>query len=765
MVHSSNLGFPRFGANRELKKLVEAYWAGKVSEQELQDGAKQLRSAHWKIQQEAGLDFIPSNDFSFYDHVLDASNTFGVIPDLYSHLKPGLETFFAMGRGLQRPAADSTAAVDVPAQEMKKWFDTNYHYIVPQFKSNQTFTLANTKPVDEYLEAKALGIETRPVILGPISFLLLGKQAKGENFELISLLDKLVPVYEALFTKLAEAGVKHVQLDEPVLVLDQPASLAQAYKTAYEALSKHNIKITVTTFFERIGDNISFLTQLPIHAIHLDLVRAPEQLDQVLSSLPSHISLSLGLINGRNIWKADLNAALQVAKKAVDALGSDRVIIAPSSSLLHTPHSIQGETKLDKEILDWLSFSVEKVHEISTISKALNNGVESVKAELDANTASINARKSSPRIHRKEVKDRVSRVGADDLKRKSAFPVRQEQQRKKLNLPKFPTTTVGSFPQTKEVRLARNKLKKGEWSAEEYDQFIKKETEKCVRFQEEIDISVLVHGEFERNDMVEFFGENFEGHVFTQNGWVQSYGSRGVKPPIIFGDVSRSRPITVYWSQYAQSLTNRPMKGMLTGPITCLQWSFVRDDQPRKDTAFQLALAIRDEVVDLEKAGIPVIQIDEPAIREGLPLRHSDWEHYLQWAVDAFLLSSTGVEDVTQIHTHMCYSDFNDIFPAIKRMDADVITIENSKSDLKLLSAFEQHSYVNEIGPGLYDIHSPRVPSVEEMKDRVAQLLNYLPKDLLWVNPDCGLKTRGWTETEASLRNLTAVAKHFRDQA
>ncbi|KAJ9069953.1 methionine-synthesizing 5- methyltetrahydropteroyltriglutamate--homocysteine methyltransferase [Entomophthora muscae] len=765
MVSSANLGFPRMGANRELKKLVEAYWAGKVTEQELQQGSKDLRAAHWKLQKDSGIDIIPSNDFSFYDHVLDAAHTFGVIPSKYQHLQSGLESYFAMGRGLQRAGDANVQAVDVPAQEMKKWFDTNYHYIVPEFTSNQQFSLANSKPIDEYLEAKAIGIETRPVILGPISFLLLGKAAKGDSVQPIQLLEKLVPVYEQLLSKLKQAGASDVQLDEPVLILDQPASIKDAFKHAYEVLVKSSPRILVATYFGRLDSNVEFLTQLPIHGIHLDLVRAPEQLDSVLKVLPAHQTLSLGVINGRNIWKANLSKAIETVNKAVQAIGSDRVIVAPSCSMLHTPHSTESETKMDQEILDWLAFSAEKLHELATIKEAVATGPASVQVKLQANADSLARRAASKRIHRQEVKDRVNNISPDQLKRRSPFPERQKLQQEKLKLPKFPTTTVGSFPQTREVRLARSKLKKGEYTPEQYDEFIKGEVQKCVKFQEDANIDVLVHGEFERNDMVEFFGENFEGHVFTQNGWVQSYGSRCVKPPVIFGDVSRSRPITVYWSQYAQSLTKKPMKGMLTGPITCLQWSFVRDDQPRKDTANQLAFAIRDEVVDLEKAGIPVIQIDEPAIREGLPLRRADWDAYLQWAVDAFLLSSTGVHDQTQIHTHMCYSDFNDIFPSIKRMDADVITIENSKSDLKLLNAFEQHSYTNEIGPGVYDIHSPRVPSVQEMQERVAAMLKYLPTGLVWVNPDCGLKTRGWPEVEQALRNLTQVAQSFRAQA
>ncbi|ORY01078.1 cobalamin-independent methionine synthase [Basidiobolus meristosporus CBS 931.73] len=767
MVYSSNLGFPRVGANRELKKLIESYWAGKVTQEALLQGAKEIRVGHWKLQQEKGIDHIPSGDFSLYDHILDNSITFGVIPQKYQHLAPGLETYFAMGRGLQKPAVEGAAKIDVPAMEMKKWFDTNYHYIVPEFQKGQQFTLAKSaKVVNEFLEAKELGIHTRPVIVGPISYLLLGKTAKDSgDFDKLSLLPSLVSAYEQLLQRLAEAGATWVQVDEPFLSLDLTEQAKSSFKGVYETLSKasSSLKLLVATYFSQVGDNTDVLTSLPVAAIHVDLVRAPQQLDTVLEKINSTQILSLGLVNGRNIWKTNLAKALESVQKAVSKLGGDRVIVAPSCSLLHSPHSIEGEKKIEPEILDWLSFAVEKLREVTILAKAVDDA-GSVKAELEANSKSIQARATSPRIHNPVVQDRLKNITPEMFKRNSPFPERRQSQEKKLGLPKFATTTVGSFPQTKEVRLARSKVRKGDWSQEEYDSFIKSEIEKTVRFQEDIGLDVLVHGESERNDMVEYFGENLDGYVFTQNGWVASYGTRCVKPPIIFGDIHRPKPMTVDVIKYAQSLTQKPMKGMLTGPITCLQWSFVRDDQPRQDTAFQLALAIRDEVQDLEKAGIPVIQIDEPAIREGLPLRQNEWKQYLQWAVDAFLLSSVGVEDSTQIHTHMCYSDFNDIFPSIKRMDADVITIENSKSDLKLLSAFETHSYTNWIGPGLYDIHSPRVPSVEEMEARLGDIVKLLPNELVWVNPDCGLKTRGWVETEAALKNLVAVARAARKQ-
>nr|CAG8441946.1 2899_t:CDS:2 [Entrophospora candida]CAG8652435.1 4572_t:CDS:2 [Entrophospora candida] len=751
MVIATNLGFPRMGANRGLKTLVEGFWSGKNNETTLLDDAKKLREEHWLLQKNAGLDHIPSNDFSFYDQVVDHSYAFGVIPARYKNLNPGLETYFAMCRGLQKPG------VDVAACEMKKWFDTNYHYIVPEFEPNQEFTLNSAKIINEYKEAKALGIETRPVILGPVTYLLLGKPTRDapQGFEPIQLLSKLIPLYEKLLSELANAGATWIQMDEPYLVLDLPSTFKKEYASAYNALTKVSaqLKILVATYFDHIGTNLDFIIDTPINAIHIDLVRAPGQLEPILKRLPATVSLSLGLINGRNIWLANLDAVLAEAQKAVTALGSERVFIAPSCSLLHTPHSIQGEKKIDSEILGWLSFAVEKIKEVVTISSVLADGDQT---KLEANRKLVQARKTSSRIHNPVVKQRMKELTPDMFKRKSVFSERQIKQKQKLNLPSFPTTTVGSFPQTKEVRAIRAKLKKGSVDQSQYDSFIKEEIEKCIRFQEEIGIDVLVHGEFERNDMVEFFG-----YVISQNGWVQSYGSRCIKPPIIFGDVSRPKAMTLEIIKYAQSLTKKPMKGMLTGPVTMLQWSFVRDDQPRKDTTFQLALAIREEVKDLEDAGISVIQIDEPAIREGLPLRKKDWDEYLKWAVDAFLLSSTGVDDSTQIHTHMCYSDFNDIFEAIQRLDADVITIENSRSDLKLLNAFDKHGYTNEIGPGLYDVHSPRVPSQEELKDRLQEILKYIAKNLIWVNPDCGLKTRGWPEVKAALKNMTDVAKEF----
>ncbi|KAH6576045.1 hypothetical protein BASA50_005632 [Batrachochytrium salamandrivorans] len=762
-VIASNLGFPRMGAVRDLKKLVEAYWGNKITCDDLLAGAKALRATHWQLQSQALTPgYVPSNDFAMYDHVLDHAFMFGVIPERYNSIPSAVDQYFAMGRGLQRPAE----GIDVPAMEMKKWFDTNYHYIVPEFSDETKFSLHTLKPVDEFLEAKALGIVTRPVLLGPVSFLLLGKGDKNAaaGFEVLSLLDKLLPVYTSLLQKLEAAGAVSVQIDECILVLDQPASLKAVYTKAYTAIRAAcpKLNIMVASYFGTIGSNIDFVADLPINTIHVDLVRAPADLDLVLARIAGTTkSISVGVVNGRNIWKNDLAQSVVTVQKAVAAVGAARVLVAPSCSMLHSPHSLESEQKMDPTIKNWMSFAVQKLHEVQVIVKAVQDP-SSVAAEMAANKAAIDDRKVSPLIHDPKVQEELKSLSPEMFRRQHEFATREVVQKAKLNLPAFPTTTVGSFPQTKDVRVARQKFKKAEWTQQQYDDFVKAEIEKTVRFQETVGLDMLVHGEFERNDMVEFFGENLRGYVFSQNGWVQSYGSRCVKPPIIFGDVSRPVAMTVDVSVYAQSLTTKPMKGMLTGPVTMLRWSFVRDDQPQKDTTFQIALALRKEVCDLEVAGLPAIQIDEPAIREGLPLRKEEHKEYLEWAVNSFLLCSTGVKDETQIHTHMCYSDFNDIFQSISDLDADCITIENSKSDLKLLRAFEAHGYTRGIGPGLYDIHSPRVPPAAEIKERLQAISKYIDTRLLWVNPDCGLKTRGWAETEAALQNMCDVAKEFR---
>ncbi|TFK55976.1 cobalamin-independent methionine synthase [Heliocybe sulcata] len=763
MVLSSVLGFPRIGANREVKKAVEAYWGGKISADELTKVAAEVKKYNWTNIKAKGVDLIPSGEFSLYDHVLDHSASFNAIPKRYlGHGLSALDMYFAMGRGRQ---ADG---VDVPACEMKKWFDSNYHFVVPELSDETDFKLNFNKAVEEYNEAKALGIETRPVVLGPISYLVLGKPAREAKpgFQPISLLPKLLPVYKQLLTELKAAGATSVQIDEPILVLDQAAYLEKQYSSAYTELSQVAPKIILTTYFGRLDSNLQFAAKLPVAGLHIDLDRAPGQLDDTLAAVkPTPLILSLGVVSGRNIWKTDFQAAIKLGQKAIDTLGGDRVIIATSSSLLHTPVTLASENKLSAEQKDWFSFALEKASEVAVIASVLSGSQDAqVASLLEENKKSIGARRSFETNSNDAVRRRVSAVTPDMLNRKSPFAVRMEVQKKHLDLPKFPTTTIGSFPQTKEIRTARAKLNKGEISQAEYDKFIEKEIESVVRFQEKVGLDLLVHGEPERNDMVQYFGEQLEGFVFTQNGWVQSYGSRYVRPPIIVSDVSRPTPMTVRWSAYAQSVTKKPMKGMLTGPVTILNWSFPRADVSRELQAKQLALALRDEVVDLEKAGISAIQVDEPAIREGLPLRRSDWDAYLTWAVDSFRLATAGVSDALQTHSHFCYSDFGDIFPSIQRLDADVISIEASKSDMKLLQTFKEYGYSNEIGPGVYDIHSPRVPGEQEIKDRIAAMLEILPDHLLFINPDCGLKTRGWKETETSLANLVAAARWARQQ-
>ncbi|TFK98628.1 5-methyltetrahydropteroyltriglutamate-homocysteine S-methyltransferase [Pterulicium gracile] len=762
MVASSVLGFPRIGANREVKKAVEAYWAGKLSEADLQKSAADVRKASWTKVQAKGVTHIPSGEFSLYDHVLDHSASFNVIPKRYQGLGLSpLDVYFAMGRGRQ------SEGVDVPASEMKKWFDSNYHFVVPEFSEETDFKLVFNKAVVEYKEAKELGIETRPVILGPVSFLALGKAAKeaSADFKPISLLSKLLPLYKTLLTDLKAAGAEWVQIDEPILVLDTAAPLEKEFATAYAELSPVAPKIVLATYFARLDSNVDFVAKLPIAGLHIDVNREPAQLEPVVAAIKStNIVLSLGVVSGRNIWKNDFAASISLAGKAIEALGAERVIVATSSSLLHTPVTLDSEHKLTAEQKDWFSFALEKAGEVATIASVLSGSQDAaISSALEANKVSIAKRRDFEKTSNDAVRKRVAAITPDMLERKSPFSVREQVQAKHLKLPKFPTTTIGSFPQTKEIRQARAKLGKGEITVEEYDEFIKKEIETVVRFQEKIGLDLLVHGEPERNDMVQYFGEKFDGFVFTQNGWVQSYGSRYVRPPIVVSDVSRPAPITVQWSAYAQSLTKLPMKGMLTGPVTILNWSFPRADVSRELQSKQLALALRDEVIDLETAGINAIQVDEPAIREGLPLRRADWDGYLKWAVDSFKLSTAGLQDQTQAHSHFCYSDFDDIFPSIQRLDADVISIEASKADLKLLNTFKNYGYSNSIGPGVYDIHSPRVPGAQEIKDRLKAMLEVLPGSLLVVNPDCGLKTRGWKETEASLVNLVEGARWARE--
>lgn len=765
---SHNLGYPRVGSQRELKKASEQFWAGKIDREELQKVARRVRHQNWETQKNAGLDLIPSNDFSLYDHVLDTSLMAGAIPERYHQLIDGksnreLDLYFAMARGVQREG------VDIKAMEMTKWFDTNYHYLVPEFTKNQKFTRYSDKVILEFEDAQQKGILTKPVLVGPVTYLLLGKE-KEVGFDKIDLLDNLLPIYIATLKELAARGAEWVQLDEPALVLDlrdqDRLALLSAYAQIREAVPK--LKVLVTAYFGALEDNLATAAGLSIDALHIDLTRGAESLPAILANeefVGSSKKLSLGVVDGRNIWKNDFKKSLGFIQSAIDILGESRVMIAPSSSLLHSPHDLElekNEAVLTPEIKNWMAFAKQKLDEVVALTRLAATD-HNADAAFIKNQEAIESRRTSTLIHKPNVKERAGNVQQSDFERQNSFQIRQSIQLEKLKLPLFPSTTIGSFPQTDEVRQLRANLKSGKLTLEDYETRIKEEIVHSLRWQEELGIDVLVHGEFERNDMVEYFGESLSGFVFTQNGWVQSYGSRCVKPPIIFGDVERPEAMTVKWSAFAQANSEKLVKGMLTGPVTILQWSFVRDDQPRKDTAFQIGLAIRDEVVDLEKAGIKVIQIDEPAIREGLPLRKYAWKEYLTWAVDAFRLSAAGVADQTQIHTHMCYSEFNDIIDSIAAMDADVITIETSRSQMELLDAFADFNYPNEIGPGVYDIHSPRVPTVDEMIVLLEKALKVIPARNLWVNPDCGLKTRKWPETEAALKNMITAANLLRE--
>ncbi len=753
LVHT--LGFPPLGAARELKRATEGYWSGKTSRADLLATAAGLRARHWTLQRDAGLDLVPVNDFSLYDRMLDAGALVGAVPARYGWTggDVDLDTYFAMARGVQGKDRD------VVAMEMTKWFDTNYHYLVPELEANQTFRLASQKPFDELAEAKKLGLAAKPVLIGPLTFLLLGK-AHGKAFDRLALLERLLPVYGEVIARLAQAGASWIQLDEPCLALDRtPAELA-AYRTAYAQLAKHAgpAKLLLATYFAGLDDNAATALGLPVQAVHVDLVRAPAQLDALLARWPADKILSAGVVDGRNIWRADLSSALKPLQRAQEKLGPERVWVAPSCSLLHVPIDLDQETKLDAELKSWLAFARQKLAEVVTLKRALA-APQAVADALAASDRAAADRRTSQRIHSAAVAQRVGAVTASDVKRQSPYAVRRARQ---LSLPPYPTTTIGSFPQTPEVRAARRRMLDGKMTAAAYDAFIGEQITKTLKLQEDLGLDVLVHGEFERNDMVEYFGEQLAGFAFTEHGWVQSYGSRYVKPPIIYGDVSRPKPMTVRWSSFAQEHTAKPVKGMLTGPVTILQWSFVRDDQLRAATAAQLALAIRDEVQDLEAAGIRVIQIDEPALREGMPLRRADGAAYLEWAVRAFRLATSGVTDATQIHTHMCYSEFNDVVRTIAQMDADVISIENARSGSELLQAFQSYKYPNEIGPGVYDIHSPRVPSTAEIVKLLEAARAVLTDRQIWVNPDCGLKTRGWEETLPALKNLVAAAQTMR---
>lgn len=756
-VSVATLGFPRIGLRRELKFALESYWAGKSSLTDLQTAAAGLRALHWTRQKALGADILPSNDFSLYDHVLDTSALVGAIPPRYDWAGDTVDPdlYFAMARG----AHNACCGGDTTAMEMTKWFDTNYHFLVPELTAGQTFRIASTKIFDEFAEAKALGHATRPVLLGPVSYLML---AKGKAVEPLALLPQLLDTYAEILARLAALGADWVQIDEPCLVLDLTGDQRTAFERAYARLATRGPKLMLTTYFGGLGDNLDLVADLPVHGLHLDLVRAPDQLAPALARLQPHVLLSLGVIDGRNIWRANLPDLYWRLKE----LAARRdVILAPSCSLLHVPVDLALETGLDPEIAQWLAFAAQKVEELAALAKALNEGEDASFAAFSASRIAAVARQTSPKIHDAQVAQRLAALDAGATHRTSPFAVRREAQQVRLNLPAYPTTTIGSFPQTAEVRKARAAHVKGDIDDAAYAQYLRVETRAAVKWQEEVGLDVLVHGEFERNDMVQYFGEQLAGFAFTRAGWVQSYGSRCVRPPILYGDVSRPRAMTVDWWRFAQDQTDLPMKGMLTGPVTILNWSFVRDDQPRAASCRQIALAIRDEVQDLEAAGAAIIQIDEAALREGLPLRRSEWQHYLDWAVESFRIASSGVRDDTQIHTHMCYSEFNDIIRAIGAMDADVISIETARSQMELLDAFASYAYPNEVGPGVYDIHSPRIPAEREMTDLLTLAAKHVPPAQIWVNPDCGLKTRKWDEVRPALVAMVAAAKSMRARA
>ena len=757
MTTTHNLGYPRIGARRELKFALEALWNGKSSEEALQETAAGLREQNW--QQQAGLSLAPVGEFSLYDQVLDMSATLGNLPERAStHGGSALDEYFRVARG--RSPSD-TACCSVHAGEMTKWFDTNYHYIVPEFSADTSFSLNADRILEQLAEARAQGITAKPVIIGPVTYLWLGK-AKDES-DRLALLERLLPVYSELLEKLAAAGAEWVQIDEPALVTDLDAEWKHAFVLAYHELKTAPVKLLLTTYFGELRENLQLACELPVAGVHLDAISAPGEASQLADWLPTNKVLSLGVINGRNIWKTELNATLDLLEPLKEKLG-ERLWLAPSCSLLHVPVDLESETTLDSEIRNWLAFARQKLQELSTLAKALDEGREAVAQELDTNQKAIESRRQSSRVHNPAVAEALSAITPEHGQRKSPFSTRAKLQQDRFQLPAYPTTTIGSFPQTPEIRQVRKEFRQGNLNQQDYTARIHEEIAYCVEQQEALGLDVLVHGEAERNDMVEYFGEQLEGYVFSRFGWVQSYGSRCVKPPILFGDITRPNAMTVDWIKYAQSLTDKPLKGMLTGPVTILNWSFVRDDQPRRDTCLQLALAVREEVQDLEKADVGIIQIDEAALREGLPLRQSDWNTYLEWAIEAFRISANGVEDDTQIHTHMCYSEFNDIIAAIARMDADVITIETSRSAMELLDAFKGFEYPNDIGPGVYDIHSPNIPQAEQVTDLMKKAAERIPAERLWVNPDCGLKTRRWEEVIPALEAMVSAAKELRAQ-
>ncbi|WP_323109816.1 5-methyltetrahydropteroyltriglutamate--homocysteine S-methyltransferase [Pectobacterium carotovorum] len=750
-IVNHTLGFPRVGLRRELKKAQENYWAGNATQEELLTVGRELRARHWQQQKDAGVDLLPVGDFAWYDHVLTTSLLLGNVPARHQNEDGSvdLDTLFRIGRG-RAPTGQPAAAA-----EMTKWFNTNYHYMVPEFTKGQQFKLTWTQLLDEVDEALALDHNVKPVLLGPVTYLWLGK-VKGEQFDRLSLLQDILPVYQQVLAELAKRGIEWVQIDEPALALELPQEWLAAFKPAYDAL-QGQVKLLLTTYFDSVSQNLETIKTLPVQGLHIDLVHGKDDAATLSAQLPANWVLSLGVINGRNVWRADLSSWFERLQPLV---GTRDLWLGSSCSLLHSPIDLSVEVRLDDEVKSWFAFAIQKCAELSLLSQALNSGNGQV---LEAYSAPIRARRTSTRVNNAAVTQRLAAITAQDSQRQNVYSVRADAQRERFNLPAWPTTTIGSFPQTTEIRGLRLDFKQGRLDGNNYRTGISEHIKQAVAEQERLGLDVLVHGEAERNDMVEYFGEHLDGFIFTQNGWVQSYGSRCVKPPVIIGDVSRPEAITVEWAKYAQSLTDKPMKGMLTGPVTILCWSFPREDVTRETIAKQIALALRDEVADLEAAGIGIIQIDEPALREGLPLHRSDWDAYLEWAVDAFRLNAAVAKDDTQIHTHMCYCEFNDIMDSIAALDADVITIETSRSDMELLESFEEFEYPNEIGPGVYDIHSPNVPSVEWMEDLLKKAAQRIPAERLWVNPDCGLKTRGWPETRQALANMVQAAQRLRE--
>jgi 5-methyltetrahydropteroyltriglutamate--homocysteine methyltransferase len=756
MVISANLGCSRIGRKRELKKSLEGYWAGKIGKNELIEAGRKIRFENWSLQKEIGIQQIPCNDFSFYDHMLDMAVLLGTIPARFINVaRPfDLDTYFAMARG-----SDIGLFRGIPPLEMTKWFNTNYHYLVPEISPDMTFKKNTIKITGEFEESKSLGVTTRPVLIGPVSFLLLSKSS-SEELTPISKINELLPVYSSILQELFEKGADWVQMDEPCLVRDLDAETRAAYQIAFNQLGKlaNRPKIQLTTYFDTLRENLSIAASSPFEAIHLDLCRDRQSIISTLQDIPKEKTISFGLVNGRNVWKANPVEIVEIVQNAIKALPRDQIIISPSCSLIHVPQDLDQELTMDEVVKATLAFGKQKLQEVVQITEWLN--AKSLPGKMNKiDHADVSIKKGDPLVQ-----ERLRKISHTTMTRKSSFKERKAIQYKIYSLPLLPTTTIGSFPQTSMVRNARKRFTAGELDRLEYEDFIKKEIARTIKFQEEIGIDVLVHGEYERNDMVQYFAEQMDGFEFTENGWVQSFGSRYVRPPIIHGDIARPKPMTVDWSRYAQSQSKKPVKGMLTGPVTILNWSFVREDQPIADTCRQIALAIKDEVNDLEMAGIGIIQIDEPALREGLPLHKKDRNEYLTWAVDCFKICTGGVRDETQIHTHMCYSEFNDIIESIAAMDADVISIEAARSHMELLKAFSDFHYPNDIGPGVYDIHSPHIPGQAEVYELLKEAVNVLPTDQIWVNPDCGLKTRSWDEVEPALKALVAATRQLRNE-